>query len=273
MSVAASTLSSSAAVAALTVLLAAPAAHAADPESTFSSGSQRVSLVELYTSEGCSSCPPADRWLSSLARREGLWRDFVPVALHVDYWDDIGWPDRFARPEYGDRQRRYAREMRKPVVYTPGLFVDGREWLGWRQQQDPPHNDETAGVLTLRLRGNGIDVEYRANRPIRETLRVHLGLVGMQVETDVRAGENRGRRLRHDFVLLHLDRIELRVNEDGQSAVARLPRVETEPAADAIVAWVSTDRRQAPLQATGGFLAAPMPCGVPACGTFQKSSG
>ncbi len=62
------------------------------------SGDTRVNLLELYTSEGCSSCPPADRWLSGLRQDPRLWRQLVPVAFHVDYWDGIGWPDRFASP-------------------------------------------------------------------------------------------------------------------------------------------------------------------------------
>jgi len=71
---------------------------AANPVLEFSSGTNHVSLVELYTSEGCSSCPPADRWFSELKRDDGLWREFVPLAFHVDYWDYIGWQDRFASP-------------------------------------------------------------------------------------------------------------------------------------------------------------------------------
>ena len=77
----------------------------------FESTSQQTALLELYTSEGCSSCPPADRWLSKLKNEEGLWTRFIPVALHVDYWDYIGWKDRFASPEYSNRQRKYAKEQ------------------------------------------------------------------------------------------------------------------------------------------------------------------
>ena len=67
-------------------------------ETRFESGPQQISLVELYTSEGCSSCPPAEAWLSRLKEEPGLWKNFVPIAFHVDYWDRLGWRDRFSSP-------------------------------------------------------------------------------------------------------------------------------------------------------------------------------
>ena len=91
----------------------------------------QVDLIELYTSEGCSSCPPADRWVSSLQDEPGLWRDFIPLAFHVDYWDYIGWVDRFASPAFTARQYRYAAQQSMRTVYTPGFFNNGKEWR-WR---------------------------------------------------------------------------------------------------------------------------------------------
>jgi hypothetical protein len=75
---------------------------------TFQSGPARVGLLELYTSEGCSSCPPAESWLSGLAGNDALWKDVVPVAFHVDYWDYLGWRDVFASSAFSERQRDYA---------------------------------------------------------------------------------------------------------------------------------------------------------------------
>ena len=94
----------------------------------------QVDLIELYTSEGCSSCPPADRWVSSLQNEPGLWRDFIPVAFHVDYWDYIGWPDRFASPAFTARQYVYAQQQSMRTVYTPGFFNNGKEWR-WRSHK------------------------------------------------------------------------------------------------------------------------------------------
>jgi hypothetical protein len=78
-------------------------------------------VVELYTSQGCSSCPPADSYLGDLAKR----RDILALALHVDYWDYIGWKDQFASPDATQRQRAYVREMRQRMVYTPQMIIDG----------------------------------------------------------------------------------------------------------------------------------------------------
>src|SRR3989442_5219435 len=96
-------------------------------EFIFTSGNERVSLVELFTSEGCSSCPPADSWLSGLCEDAGLWKRFVPVAFHVDYWDGLGWKDRWASPEFSTRQRTYAAAWRSGSVYTPGVDLNGQE--------------------------------------------------------------------------------------------------------------------------------------------------
>ena len=83
---------------------------------SYRSGVQQTGLLELYTSEGCSSCPPADRWLSSLKDDDGLWQELIPVAFHVDYWDYLGWRDRFAARDFSQRQRRYAAEQSMRTV-------------------------------------------------------------------------------------------------------------------------------------------------------------
>ena len=94
------------------------------------SGPQTTALVELYTSEGCSSCPPADRWLSALGERQGLER-VVPLALHVDYWDYIGWKDPYAKREFSQRQRRLSQLQRASFVYTPQVLLQGRDFPAW----------------------------------------------------------------------------------------------------------------------------------------------
>src|SRR6476659_11420511 len=97
---------------------------------TARSGDKTAVLVELYTSEGCNSCPPADRWLSGVARTYPRDR-VVPLALHVDYWDYIGWKDPYARREFSQRQRRLSQLQRASFVYTPQVLVQGRDFPGW----------------------------------------------------------------------------------------------------------------------------------------------
>src|SRR4051794_26867392 len=109
----------------------------------------QTSLIELFTSEGCSSCPPAEDWLGRLKQHPGLWQDFVPVSFHVDYWDGLGWPDRFARKEFTARQNTYARSWKAASVYTPGFVLDGREWTGWKSGV-PARSVVKPGVLQVK---------------------------------------------------------------------------------------------------------------------------
>src|SRR2546423_1732802 len=95
-----------------------------------------VALVELYTSEGCDSCPPADNWLSQLARPNDA-RRVVPIAFHVDYWDRLGWKDRFASAKYTDRHYEQMRRQRSAFVFTPQIMLQGRDFGQWRTQGKP----------------------------------------------------------------------------------------------------------------------------------------
>ena len=108
------------------------------PATTFESGAAQTTLLELFTSEGCSSCPVAEKWLSQFKTNSDLWKKIVPVAFHVDYWDNLGWPDRFAKAEFTLRQRRYAASWPTGAVYTPAFVVNGKEWSGFFDQKAPP---------------------------------------------------------------------------------------------------------------------------------------
>src|SRR5438132_8079399 len=107
------------------LLLGASALRA---EVTLHSGPAQVALIELYTNEGCSSCPPAEKWLGELRGDAELWRRFVPVAFHVNYWDHLGWHDVLATKAYTEREYRYADTWRAPSVYTPCFVRNGQEW-------------------------------------------------------------------------------------------------------------------------------------------------
>jgi hypothetical protein len=154
------------------------------------SGARRASLLELYTSEGCSSCPPADEQIDSLAARSPA--PFIALAFHVDYWDEIGWPDRFASPRWSARQR-----ARSASLYTPELMLDGREASRGRLLPAPSSQPARA---QLELEIDGAQVKARASGGRRLFVAVtESGLV-----VHVAAGENRGRTLRHDHVVREL---------------------------------------------------------------------
>jgi hypothetical protein len=221
-----------------------------------SSGEQRVALVELFTSEGCSSCPPADRWLSKLQADPGLWKNFSPIAFHVDYWDYIGWQDKFALPEFGARQRQYVTEGGVAFVYTPGLFRDGKEWQGWRTAEPLVSNVRSVGRLNLKIEHDDVAARFDASEDDLGDLILHVAILGMNLQTEIRAGENAGKTLRHDFVVVGLTSVALEYSDGDYVATTKLPHtIKTNDRA--IVAWVSNEQQQAPIQSTGGFLSGP----------------
>jgi len=221
----------------------------------FSSGPHAVALIELYTSEGCSSCPPADRWLSSLATHDGLWSAFVPVAYHVDYWNYLGWTDRFARSEFSERQRRAVAAGAARSVYTPGMFVDGGEYLEWRRGRTPTTSRSNAGVLDVEVDDNRAIVDYRGEPSDRLTITV--ALLGSGLESLVRGGENRGRTLKQDFVVLGLTERRVTTNGESTRSVVALPKTGMSAAQYAIAVRVSEADSYEPLQATGGPIRLP----------------
>lgn len=223
-------------------------------QTVLKSGPERVALLELYTSQGCSSCPPADRWLSGLKDQPGLWTRVVPVAFHVDYWDYIGWRDPFARAEYGQRQGRYARDGGVRTVYTPGVMLNGADWRDWRHTAFPQPSRTLAGTLTLERGGSGLSVRFTPGGTLQDDLRVSVALLGFDLESKVTRGENRGRNLKGDFIALELQDGPLERAAGGYTA--RLPAFPAHPEAPrlAMAAWVTKASNQSPLQAVGGWL-------------------
>ncbi|POZ62448.1 DUF1223 domain-containing protein [Chromobacterium alticapitis] len=168
------------------------------------SGARRVALLELYTSEGCSSCPPADAWLSGLAAAGIGRRQAVPLAFHVDYWDGLGWRDRFASADYSRRQREAAARDGRGLVYTPQLRLNGQDWsaAGYEGLRAALSAGAAAPSLTLTLAasGDGVDVSAQA-AGAPASARLMLALYENGLQSRVAAGENAGRLLRHDAVV------------------------------------------------------------------------
>jgi hypothetical protein len=232
------------------VLLAEATAPA---QQTFRSSSGQVVLLELFTSQGCSSCPPAEAWFSKLAEQEDLWSRIVPVAFHVDYWDELGWEDPFASQQYSRRQYAYRRAGRVGSIYTPGMVAGGRAWRGWRRGQGVPPGSGRPGRLEVRLLADMLQARFEGQTA---GLDFHVVVLGCGLTTRVLRGENAGRTLRSDFVVLHHVRGE--PGETGWRAAwppANLPKAERY----ALAAWVSHRGDPAPVQALGGWLA---PCAL-----------
>jgi peptide-methionine (R)-S-oxide reductase len=222
---------------------------------TIMSGPSRVALLELFTSEGCSSCPPAEEWFSKLANDPRLWKDVVPVAFHVDYWDHLGWTDVFASADFSERQRDYAAAWNSDRVYTPGFVWNGGEWRGWFDRQPVPATRGDAGVLTASITEEGVEVSFAPATPVDGKLVAHVAVLGMGLERKVKAGENEGRTLRHDFVVLDYQTVAVAAKDGAWTGRAawRAPK-EPAPARHALAVWVSTERGE-PIQAVGALVA------------------
>ena len=226
----------------------------------FQSAPERTALLELYTSEGCSSCPPAETWFSGLKDSPRLWKDFAPVAWHVDYWNALGWKDAWSDADFSERQRRYAQLWRSETIYTPELVLNGQEWHNWFAGKNGPKSDgETVGVLTVASHDRKLwQVTFApANQP-EAHYEIHAAWLAGGIVSDVKAGENRGRQLKHDFVAVNPVQIGL-TNHDG---VATGRFILNQPKSDlgttqALVAWVTRQDGLPPVQATGGWLPAP----------------
>jgi len=230
-------------------LLAVVGLSAAEPQQ-FASGPARASLIELYSSEGCSSCPPAERWLGALRDDPGLWKNFVPIAFHVDYWNRLGWPDRFSTREFTQRQYAYAAAWGTGSVYTPCFVRDGVEW---RERSRPEVSAVLMGILRTDYDGAVVRAEFAPSASGAASAiavyEVHAAILGAGIVSKVTAGENSGETLRHEFIALAWAHGPL-----GSALALPVPRVAG-VARHALAVWVTRRGELAPLQATGGWLA------------------
>jgi hypothetical protein len=189
--------------------LAATSANAAEfLACQASSGRFITPVVELYTSEGCSSCPPADAWMSQQARRSDIKANYL--AFHVDYWDDIGWPDRFANHAY--TQRQYARVQKKgsTQVYTPQVMIGEQTGVSWswpnRSEAFIKQANSELALATIALQANGVGAEWKAKVALSSLIALpntqwYLAVYQDGLSSQVRAGENQGKLLKHDRVV------------------------------------------------------------------------
>ncbi len=223
------------------------------PSKTFESSETQGSLLELFTSEGCSSCPPAEKWLSAIKSNPDLWKKIVPVAFHVDYWDRLGWRDRSAKPEFTSRQQQYAAIWGGDSVYTPGFVVNGREWRNWFGSNSMPASSTRVGVLRVSLGDGGkLTAAFVPETIQPRALTLNVAVLGNNLESDVKHGENSGRKLRHDFVVLDLIKADM-VNESKRwTGSIALPTQWSAEKPGAVAAWVTENG--IPIQATGGWL-------------------
>jgi len=218
----------------------------------YQSPREQVTLIELYTSEGCSSCPPADDWLSQLKSSPQLWDKIVPVAFHVDYWNWLGWKDRFSDDRFGQRQRNYQRYGLARSVYTPGFFVQGQEWAGWFNRQPLNQSTQTVGRLSASIEATQMQVSFASEAQIEHPLQLTVVGLGFDLNTEVKRGENRGRQLQHDFVVRYY-RTLTATREAPQQWELNWPRQVLDEN-QGFALWVSHSEDPRPIQVLGGWL-------------------
>jgi hypothetical protein len=192
----------------LLVPLVAPAAPTACKAV---SGPQTVAVLELYTSEGCSSCPPADHQMSILVPSGFTPDRVVPLVFHVDYWDYTGWKDRFARPAYSVRQRDLADVGGARVVYTPQFFLNGKDLRsgesGLKSLTGEINKTPARAEIQLALEAATAEqwnVSGTINVPLAASAKdaaVYLAVYENHLVSEVNRGENQGATLKHDFVV------------------------------------------------------------------------
>lgn len=213
------------------------------------SGNRQNILIELYTSEGCSSCPPAEKYLNNLENNNKIWKSIFPVAFHVDYWDYIGWKDRYAAKQFGQRQSRYAKLRRTSTVYTPAFMVNGLSWRPGLFSNSLPEEKRRAGNLVATINGNSVLSRYESKSKL--PLKLNIAVLGMGLSTFIERGENEGRKAQHEFVLVGFNS---EISSDLKWNM-KLPELHYKGAKKyAVVIWVSEITNPTPLQVVGNLL-------------------
>ena len=209
------------------VLALLPALARAAGASAGSGAARPFAVVELFTSEGCSSCPAADRFLAKLvAESRQSTGAIYPLAFHVDYWDRLGWKDRFSDPAYSQRQNEYVQALGLDSAYTPQMIVNGKEEFIGSDESRARRSIATAlerpPALTLELTAGAISdgvlpVDFAVSGSSRAVLR--LAVVERNLESQVSRGENSGRKLTHENVVRVFQSVPVGPTRKGHASV------------------------------------------------------
>ena len=214
------------------------------------SGAAVPTIIELYTSEGCSSCPPADRWFSQLKSDAGV----IGLAFHVDYWDGLGWKDRFASSTFTARQAQLQKRSNARFSYTPQIVLNGVDYPRWRELRLPlsAHTASGSAVqMTIARHGDSYAANVIALEGAPERLEAFWALTEDGFSTSVRAGENHGATLIHDLVVREYSPIAAWSSESLRQRTFNFsPRTRENPAHRRLVNLVIVDSKTGqPVQA------------------------
>jgi len=227
-------------------------------QTVLNSGENKVTLIELYSSQGCSSCPPADEWLSQLKKDKELFKSYIPLAFHVTYWDFLGWKDVFADPLNDARQRNYSQKVwKRNSVYTPQFIVDSKEYKQWFYNQAFPklQKDKYAGILKATFDENkNIKINYTNKESYNKNVMINIALLGFDLEVDIKSGENDSKLLTHDFVVLeHIQKYGVMRNSELSYESKLYTFKMQKDKKYALVVWIS-DHNYQQYQAVAGYI-------------------
>lgn len=194
------------------LLIVTSSAFAASHQDTISkkSGTSTVAILELYTSEGCSSCPPAERYLKTMNEKYADSKQYIPLAFHVDYWDYIGWEDPFSNPAHGVRQRDAAQRNQLNSLYTPQFILHGKDFPAFR---NIPEAIEIVNKIkpaasiqvdTSLLNDNQLNTKIivnAENERAKNFSNVYIAISENNLSSQITDGENEGQQLHHDHVV------------------------------------------------------------------------
>ncbi|HEY9051108.1 MAG TPA: DUF1223 domain-containing protein [Gammaproteobacteria bacterium] len=216
------------------------------------SGEQQQIMLELFTSEGCSSCPPAEKYLNEFYNHPKLWKPYIPLAFHVDYWDYLGWRDVYAKREYSERQRHYGRTLNVRTIYTPEFFVNGKEWRSGFYTRLPEIKTRIVGNLKVDIKGQSITAMFLPSQTTMNNTVLNIAVLGMDFRSQIKAGENRGRDTTHQFVVLAHET----VIGNNNTWKINLPALQQNNISrpKAVVVWISEQGSPVPIQSLGGFV-------------------
>ncbi len=208
-----------------------------------------VQLLELYSTQSCSSCPPAQEWVLQLKDHPELWKKFVPVVYHVDYWDYLGWKDPYSNAKYTQRQKAYADAWSSNRIYTPMFVLDAKEWRA-RKPNELIKQRKTKDRLRASERPDqSFEVEFQCSET--GDLILHSAILGNDIETNVKAGENRGKKLKHGFLVLEANHRPLTKKKGIYKARVHFSEKAKQAKNKSVVFWVQQKQGLKILQTLG----------------------
>lgn len=212
------------------------------------SGEKQVNLIELYTSEGCSSCPPAEKWLNSLYDKKDLFKTFIPVAFHVNYWDYLGHKDDLGSKDFADKQRALASVWGSRTIYTPGFVLNGDEWKPLYRTL-PKKSSKNVGNLSVeKKKKNSFEINFQKEG----SYMLHVAYLNNDISTKVRRGENAGRTLKHFFVASDWQMFPINGKSKKTIQIKEASKKKYKYKEQQILFWITSRDNPKPIQSLAG---------------------